>query len=469
MLATLRNRLIASHVLPLLVIVPLMGIVLVYVLETQVLLPLLADDLTEQAALVVEITRNYPGTWDDPTQAQVIVEQTSPTLSARLMLLNPEGQLLASSDPNDADRLNQKIEAAGLVTATQGENSAITTYSQRLHAEVVDILIPVLGPDHHVVGIVRLTHQLTGVYQQLLRLRSVVIGVLALGLVLGAIVGLVLALNLQRPLQHVTQAVSQLSSGQLLAVLPEQGPEELRTLAQAFNALTERLRSLEAARRQLLANLVHELGRPLGALLSAIQAMTGGADQDEALRKELLVGMQAEVQRLQRLLNDLAQLHEQVLGTLELNRQPVVLAEWLPRILGPWREAAQKKKLHWQAEIPTNLPQVDFDPDRLTQVIGNLISNAVKYTSRGQVSVSVGVKENELWIQVSDTGPGIAPEEQAKIFEPFYRGRMSRRFPQGMGLGLTIARDMVIAHGGRLELQSTPGLGSQFTLWLPLH
>jgi signal transduction histidine kinase len=101
--------------------------------------------------------------------------------------------------------------------------------------------------------------------------------------------------------------------------------------------------------------------------------------------------------------------------------------------------------------------------------LGNLISNAIKYTPKGgSVSVSAGVENNTLWVRVSDTGRGIDALELEHVFEPFYRSRSGRRFPQGLGLGLSIARDLVVAHNGRLEVQSIRGEGSHFTLWLPI-
>jgi signal transduction histidine kinase len=204
-------------------------------------------------------------------------------------------------------------------------------------------------------------------------------------------------------------------------------------------------------------------------LRSAIQALLRGADQDEVLRHELLVGMEDETDRLRRLLDDLADLHDQVLGALELDRRTIALGEWLTHTLSPWREAAQEKGLRWQVTVASSLPALQADPDRLGQVLGNLLSNAIKYTpSGGQVSVGAGAEGGMAWVRVSDTGPGIALEEQKRIFDPFYRSQPGRRFPQGMGLGLSIARDVVVAHGGRLDLESTPGLGSHFTVFLPL-
>jgi len=186
------------------------------------------------------------------------------------------------------------------------------------------------------------------------------------------------------------------------------------------------------------------------------------------VRQELLGGMDAEVRRMQHLLDDLTHLYDQTLGPLELDRQPTPLSSWLAQVLGPWREAAQDKGLHWQVDLPADLPVLEIDPDRLAQALGNVVSNAIKYTpAGGQVSVSAGTQAEQACIRVDDSGPGIAPEEMERIFTPLYRGAAGRRFPSGMGLGLSIARDLVAAHGGRIEVQSTPGAGSTFTLWLP--
>jgi len=465
----LRRNLILSHVLPLLVIIPLMGIALVYVLETQVLLPNLATEVRNQATLMAELATNQPSIWNSQAQAQAFVNHLGLGVSERAMVLDNAGQLLASSDPDDASSVGQPLALSSLTNTLVGQVSVQTFYSQRLHSEAADALVPVLGPDKRVIGIVRLTHRLSSIYERLLRLRYLVGGVLMTGLLLGAVVGWMLALNLERPLKQVTQAVHRLAIGEQLTLLPEQGPEEIRLLFHAFNVLTERLRTLEQNRRQLLANLVHELGRPLGALHSAVQALQGGADRDAALRQELLQGIDEQIGRLRRLLDDLAGLRDQVTGILELDRRPVALSDWLAHILLLRRDAAQDKGLRWRITVPTDLPTLDIDADRLAQAVENLVNNAIKYTpSGGTVSVDAGVENNAAFIRVSDTGPGIAPEDQAHIFTPFYRGRAARRFPQGMGLGLSIARDLVVAHGGRLEVNSTPGQGSRFTVWLPI-
>jgi signal transduction histidine kinase len=307
------------------------------------------------------------------------------------------------------------------------------------------------------------------VSEHFLRVRYLIAGVLAAGLLVGALLGWLLALDLARPLRGVTATVVQIARGERTPQLPERGPEEVRSLSHSVNILVTRLHDVEQARQQLLANLVHELGRPLGAIGSATRALQGGADQDAALRQELLAGIDAELHQLRRALDDLTRLHERVVGPLPLKCQATPLAEWLHDQLVPWREAAHTKGLRWQTTVRSELPSLSVDPDRLGQVLGNLLNNAIKFTPvGGEVSVSADRAEDEVWIRVSDTGPGIALEDQERIFEPFYRGQKGRRFPQGMGLGLSIARELVVAHGGRLDVDSTPGLGSHFTLHLPL-
>jgi len=207
----------------------------------------------------------------------------------------------------------------------------------------------------------------------------------------------------------------------------------------------------------------------LGALRSAIQALARGAAEDPQLFQDLTTGMDEEAARLQDILNDLADLHGQVLGSLELKRESVALNDWLPRVLLPWQEAASEKRLDWQVDLAEGLPEVQIDQVRFAQVIGNLASNAIKFTPpEGSVRITAGQRDSEVWIRIQDSGPGMPVEEQRQIFQPFYQGSQGKRIHQGMGLGLSIANDLTAAHGGRISLESSPGAGSTFTVWLPL-
>jgi signal transduction histidine kinase len=469
MFRSLRSLFVVSHVLPLLIALPLVGLALVYVLETQIMLETLAAELETQALLISSMASTHRDMWRDPAQARSFVRYIETNVSARVTLVNMDGTMVSSSEDWDASLQDVPLEPDTWSDLTAGRTSVRMARGFVLGKQSVDVLVPVFGSDGRVTGIVRLSYLVDSLRQRFVRNRALIAGVLGGGLLVGVVVGVVLAANLERPLRQITEAVSRLADGEQLEPLAERGAQEVRLLVRAVNTLVERLQSLEQARRKLLANLVHELGRPLGAFRSAIQALLRGADRDAALRRELLTGIDQEIDRLRRLLDDLAMLHDRTLGALELDRRPTDLNQWLARALVPWREAALAKGQRWRAEVPEFLPVLEVDPDRLGQALGNLLSNAVKYTPSGEaIAVQAGVDAGLLYIRVSDSGPGITAEAQARIFEPLYRSQADRRFPQGMGLGLSIARDLAMAHGGRLDLESRLGRGSQFTLWIPL-
>ena len=468
MLSSLRGRFILSHVLPSLIVIPLLGIAAIYLIEKEILVPSLLSELESNALVLSRLAARDHEIWQDPAYARQLLNQASIRSDGRLILLDPNGIMLASSDPADADLIGTQVEHPGYGKAQQGQVFTQLRSSQAFGEDIADALAPVIGPDGELLGFVRLSFYYDSFIEQLYQLRYLLTGILIAALILGTGLGMALAINVSTPVQQVTHAVYALANGERSEALPELGAEETRRLSRAVNVLFKRLRSLEAARKRLLANLIHEIGRPLGALRMGIEALSHGANRDPKFYAELLEGMDLETARLQRLLNDLSNLHEQALGMLELEHQNLDLSTWLPGMLTPWMQAASKKRLHWELYIPQSLPVVRADPLRLDQVIGNLVSNAIKFTpSGGTVRVEVGESSSHIWIRISDTGPGILPEFQEKMFEPFVRGGQGQRFPQGMGLGLSIARELVEAHGGRLELESEPGSGSKFTVWLP--
>jgi signal transduction histidine kinase len=464
MFDSLRNRLILSHILPALLIIPLMGAAMVYILETRLLLPMVYKSLAEDATLMAQITRNQPVFWQNSEAAQLLLDGASPYLSGSISFLTLDGHVLASSETT-VDGLNgQVVELPDLVGVSQGE------VVQLRRGPLAEVFTPVYDLSGDMMGVVRMTTRVVSVSEQIYQLRYLLGIILLLSVLAGIGLGSYLAFTINRPIQGVTRSIQALAQGDRQAHVLEQGPDEMRALARTVNSLVDQLNSLENARRQLLANLMHELGQPLGAIRSAMQALLKGADQDRQLADELLTGMDRETARLQRLLDDLWELHDQVLGKQEMNRKQVQLEEWLAGTLSPWEVVAREKGLAWHEAIPPDLPPVLIDPDRMAQAIGNILSNAIKFTPPGgEISTSVTCVDRLLTVQVADTGPGIPVDEQEKIFQPFYRSRQSRRIVEGMGLGLSIVRDIATAHGGEVKLESTPGKGSRFILQIPVE
>ncbi len=462
---SLRFRMIVNNLLPLLVVLPLMGILLVYLLETQGIVASVSRDLNRQAVLVADAASAQSSIWQDPYSARAFLERISPRLSARVMLLDSGGRVLVSSDPDD-EGLIGKIIYSGQYQSGEDKPSD----NQKKTAELSEEVVPVVRSDGLLLGFVRMDNPLSSFYERSIQLRQVTIWVVVGGLFLGVLLGWLFSRDLAKQLQMATRAVTNLATGQTLGMLDETGkPAEILQLYRAFNTLTERLKNMEENRKRLLANLVHEIGRPLGSLQSAVQALISGADKDSELRSDLLDGMSGEIHRLNRLVSELANLHNELAGTLTLNRKPVVIRDWLQTITEIYHQEAVNKGLAWDCQINPDLPVVNIDSEQLTLAVQNLISNAIRYTpSGGKVHVSAEMELEDLVISIKDTGPGISQDEQKKVFEPFTRGSSARRFSQGMGLGLTIAREMTEAHGGRIELVSTPGAGSNFRIIIPL-
>jgi signal transduction histidine kinase len=468
MLRTLRGQLIFSHILPTLIIIPLMGFALVYFFETELILPSYQRQLRDDAFVIARLANSQPQVFSNASLAQDLVKDLELESATRVMIIAPDGKLLASSNNNDAYRLGQVLTDDGVAQSRSGAFAEHVDYSRTLDGDIVDIFVPVTGQDNRLIGIVRLSYRYMTILDQLVELRYLILVILTIGAIISALLGYLLAISIANPIRDVTHAINDLASESRAELLVVQGTEEIKTLEVSANYLVTSLHQLQASRKQLLSNLVHELGRPLGGLWISIQVLRDGAKNDPQVLDELLAGMAMETSLLRRLLEDLSHLHDQIIGELELNFQEVELSTWLPTVVQVAQERALQKGLHWGMEIPEDLPKICLDPERIAQVIGNLTANAIKYTPRGaSVGVSAGEAGDKVWIRVSDTGNGISTEEQDKIFEPLYRGKNHKRIRQGMGLGLSIARDLVEAHHGQLELVSTPGEGSQFTVYLP--
>jgi two-component system sensor histidine kinase BaeS len=461
----LRIRLLLLALLPLLIILPTVVLASGTLLQSQVVFKGLLSDFSRQALLTAELASTRPEIWNNRRLAQDFLSRIADIIPEKIELLDANGYLLASSDEGDLLQIGTRFE---FEMPTLGQRSAIWV---QVGEQDEGIMVPVSDSQGHTIGYVLLSTPLAELSRRTESLRWILLAAGIGGLFLGILLALWLANDLEKPIDRLVRTSYDLALGTSSPhPLPEAGPEELRLLARVFNAFLERLTMLEETRRRLLANLVHEIGTPLGALLSASQALLSGAKENPDLRDELLQGMDQELRRLCRLTDELAHLHEKALGGFELNFQELNTPEWLVKSLSTWATKAREKNLQWQVSIPSNLPPLLADPDRLAQAINNLVSNAIRYTPPGSwVKIKAEAIDKVLRIEVCDNGPGIPKEEQEAIFEPFHRGKAAKRFPRGMGLGLTIARDLVRAHGGDIHLRSTPGQGSCFSIQLPIE
>ena len=269
------------------------------------------------------------------------------------------------------------------------------------------------------------------------------------------------------PLKNLGAAARRLGSGDLSSRAETSGPTEVRELAQSFNIMAEGLEEAERHRRNLTADVAHELRTPLSNIQGYLEAIKDGVVQPTRGTIDTIHG---QAMHLSRLVEDLRLLAQVEAGALELELHPTGVEELLQSCVEAVRPRADAKEVGLNLEVAHSLPTVELDTTRISQVVDNLLENAITHTPEGgSVTVSANAVEGDIEIAVADTGPGIAPEELSRLFERFYRADPSRdRSTGGAGLGLTIARRLVEAHGGTIEVSSVVGEGTRFTIRLPV-
>jgi signal transduction histidine kinase len=259
-----------------------------------------------------------------------------------------------------------------------------------------------------------------------------------------------------RPMDNLIEAARRIESGDYSARVPEWGSSDIRSVARAFNSMSARLKTIDEQRRNFMADVTHELRTPLSVIRGQAEAIADGVyPADEAHLAPILDATQT----LDRLVADLRTLVETDSGNLVLHKEPTDLGALVHDTVESFRPQAESAGITLAAEIAEDLPPKNVDPSRIRQVIGNLLSNAIRHTpSGGSVKVSVDTSG----MTVADTGEGITPELLPHVFERFAKGPNST----GSGLGLAIAHDIVAAHGGTLKIESTVGSGTTASVTL---
>jgi len=244
--------------------------------------------------------------------------------------------------------------------------------------------------------------------------------------------------------------------------------EELIQLKDSLEETNRELRELHEYRSHFILKVEHELKAPLAAIESLIAVILTSFTETLAPKvKELLSRAEKRSHVLLEMIRELLELSRIQTADYRFDLKPLSLESMLNRLLGILRSQAEDKSLSLELNFPGSLPQVLGDEKAIEQVLMNLLSNSLKYTESGGVNVRAVHEEGFVKVTVTDTGIGMSEEELQMIFEEFYRGEKAKENYEGTGLGLSIVKEIVEGHGGRIEVESTPGKGSQFMVWLP--
>ncbi|MFZ5818337.1 MAG: sensor histidine kinase [Chloroflexota bacterium] len=371
-------------------------------------------------------------------------DKDEPKPGARFTLVDETGQvILAGAGFELGEQAPPEIVETGLPIQVDGETVAILLLER----------IP-FGENPLETQFIQRTNQLM-LYSAL--------GATAVALLLGVF----LSRTLTRPLRELTLATHAVSEGDLSQQVPVRSRDELGELALAFNKMSAQLARSINARRQMTADIAHELRTPLSLILGHAEAVHDGVLPPSRENFEII---REEAGRLEKLVDDLRLLSLADAGELPIMRQPIAPARLIEDLQGTYQYRARQKKVSILLDIASGLPMVELDPGRMTQVLSNVMDNALRHTPKGgSVTLAARQAGSSLELSVRDSGPGVSPEEAGRIFDRFYRADASRqREDGGSGLGLAIAKSIVQAHDGQMWAESAPGQGLTVFIHLPL-
>lgn len=469
MLKSLRSRLLASYLAVISVTLLVVTVILLVVSVRGRATPLVRQ-LTELARGVTPEVLRLAAAGQSARQLEAHLLQVAEDNQVRILLISGAderilfdsaqrwtGRSLAEFDvPRSVQRSLDLTPNAGIYRAADGQRWVF--YAQPV--TVLSGLALVFGREEPpVLQLFRETF-----------LRPLCFGA-GLALALALLLAYAITRSVARPLQEMATVAEAIGQGKYDQRAPVAGPEEVQRVATNFNRMAQQVQATQTAQRDFVANVSHDLRTPITAIQGWSQALLDGAAADPEAQTQAAQIIHDEAGRLGRMVQQLLELSRLSSGQLRLNRTPVDLSALLQEVAAGQQVEAESRAITLQVEA-TPLPPVSADRDRLAQVLGNLVDNALRHTPAGGQVILQGRQEGS-WavLAVADTGRGIPAEEQARIFERFYqveKSRARRDQHSGAGLGLAIARELVEAHGGTIQVTSQVDQGSVFTIRLPM-
>lgn len=276
---------------------------------------------------------------------------------------------------------------------------------------------------------------------------------------LAIVISTLFSRKLTNPIKRLVSAAKAVSEGNLKSRVQISGKDEIGKLSETFNLMAKNLELQESLRKKLISNVAHELRTPISAMRGELEGMMDGLI---TIDKEQIRSLYEETGRLKNILDGIEELSRAQASALSLRKQPIELKQFLKNIMERFTKLFMDKGITLEFQCDDRL-LINADPDKLSQIVINLLSNALKATDKnGSVRLTAGKKDSGVFIEIADTGHGIRKEDIPFIFERFFKA-----IPGGLGLGLAIAKELVEAHDGRIDVKSEYGKGATFTVYIP--
>jgi two-component system OmpR family sensor kinase len=454
MFSSLRSRLWLTYAILIVTALILVALILFFSLLRS---PVLYRQTLEQLKAVQQVVIE-PG--QDASSLFTAAQEASVKFGVRILLYSQGRQLIWDTHAATDTALIFPARRAVLnkLPLARDESGSSWLYSQQKLADQNTLVVAALRPRFSLWNL--FTDDLVPIFLQS--------GLIAL--LLSLFVAFVFSRWLADPLQKMIIAARGMPSVEVRPV-EVQGPHEVQELMRAFNAMVSRTQAGQKSQRDFVANVSHELKTPLTSIQGFSQAILDGTAQTDAERRQAAQVIHDESARMHRLVLDLLDLARLDAGTADITMTSVDIHALLKAVAEKFTPQSQAANVQIRLLSGPSLPNILADGDRLSQVFTNLVDNALKFTPPGgSIDLQASVIRAELLVSVADQGSGMTPEVQAHVFERFYQGdaSRSRHERRGAGLGLAIAHEIVLAHGGRINVHSVPGEGTVFEVFLPL-
>lgn len=404
----------------------------------------------------------------DPSHWNDLVNAAEHLLGGRIVVRRMDPRQSAALSDHDLSAYGDRHLPGDVRTILAGEQvTRKKEFSPLLDTDVVFVGLP-LELDSETAGFILLFAPVDE-FDMALQMVNIILGAhVAAGLVLAVVLVFMVSRRITRPLEALETAASKMDQGRLPDRVNVRGRDELARLAESFNSMAARMGRNEEVRREFFADISHELRAPLTTVRGFLQALKEGVVPANE-RQQYLQLAYNESGRLANLVSDLLELAKLQGGEFKLRKEKISVTTLIEELLGEMALRARERdvKLSWSKS--EGIDYLCGDPERIKQVMVNLVDNAVRHARRGGlVQLQLKKEGDGVSLKVIDDGCGIAPEDLPFIFEQFYRVERSRDSTSGgAGLGLSIVKKLVEAHGGRVSAQSTPGAGSTIGFWLP--
>lgn len=385
------------------------------------------------------------------------------------ILSGETGEWLAGSITPENNNLDI---TPNIITALSGGNGDASDPN----ADYMDIALPVEGgSSDYIIYVIDNRETMRSLNDQLLQ---IIVEAMAVGLVISVFLSLLLAKTMIAPIQELTHAAEKVASGDFSDKVENSSKDEIGVLTRTFNDMAvqledtlDDLKRSEQMRREFVANVSHELRTPITGVKSYAETLAADPDMPADTRERFLNVILNESDRMTKIVQDLLTLSRFDAGSFEFSFDEFSFETSVRDVYNAVRMEAQAHGHVFVLEVEPGIPRIRGDKARVEQVLMNMVSNAIKYTKDGgRITIKAGVRGGEVWCSVKDNGIGIPKDDTTKVFDRFYRVDKARsRESGGTGLGLSIAQEIVVRHGGRIDLKSRLGHGTTITVWLTVE